>query len=470
VSFTSYPFLFLFLPVFLGMYVLIPARWRAGLLLIASLGFYAAWDWRFLILLQSVTIVSYATAHWITTSSNQRESFLRLSFGVGFNLITLAIFKYANFGLEALNTLVRTLGLPAIPMLEVILPVGLSFYVFAAIAYLVDVHRKDTPASNDPIRFAAFMGSFVHILNGPILRSSVLEQFAAPQVNLESFARGATRFMAGLSKKILLADPLGPLVQTVFATPQPSAADVWLGAFAYTMQLFFDFAGYSDMAIGLAGMLGFSYPENFNHPYTARSITEFWQRWHLSLSRFLRQYLYIPLGGNRHGTTRTYINLFLTMALGGLWHGANWTFVIWGAWNGGFLMLERFLANRFKLPVPPVWYALPKTMAIVILGRLFFVAPSVSRALEMFAGAFGFHGFQLSANVALDATPERLLTLLAGTLLVYLAPWWAKLEPNLNPIQLRVYHGAQLALAPMFVFAVMTLAAQDYTPFLYFRF
>ncbi|MEN9437432.1 MAG: hypothetical protein RIR09_2087, partial [Pseudomonadota bacterium] len=240
----------------------------------------------------------------------------------------------------------------------------------------------------------------------------------------------------------------------------PTLADAWLGATAYTIQLFFDFSGYTDMAIGLALMIGFVFPENFNDPYVSRSITEFWKRWHMSLSNWLREYLYIALGGNRKGTARTYLNLFLTMLLGGLWHGANWTFVVWGAWHGGILVLERYWEQRFGKPFFPRWLQVIKTMLLVMLGWVVFRATDVAGAFAMYRGMLGLNGLDFSPSVAWQVTPDRLGLLMASIGLVYAMPW------------LKRHSGSALRflVIPLFLWAVATLSSQSFTPFLYFQF
>jgi alginate O-acetyltransferase complex protein AlgI len=465
-SFTVYSFLLLFLPLTLATYFLTPARLRVVPLLLCSWIFYGLWNPWFLALLIAVTTSAYGFGRLISSASSPSSRRRLLTVGVVLNLAALAYFKYAQFGLETLNRLLNLVQhAPLNASIQGLLPVGLSFYVFNAIAYLIDVSRNETTASSDPLRFAASFAFFASLLNGPLLRQAqITPQLLAPQVSLQGFGAGAMRFMIGFCKKLLIADTLSPLVQGCFASSDSSsAANVWLGGLAYTVQLYYDFSGYSDMAIGVAAMLGIVLPENFNHPYTALSITEFWQRWHMSLSSFLKRYVYFSLGGNRHGEIRTYFNLLATMLIGGLWHGANWTFVLWGAWNGGFLMLERFLKNRFKCPAPPAWYALPKMMVVVILGRFFFISSDAGQALEKFAAAFGLRGWELTHNAALVATPERLTALGAGLALCYIAPHWHKLE-------FRVAILSRSLLLPVFWLALALVAARSASPFLYFRF
>ncbi len=330
--FSSNIFLFAFLPLFLLCYYLVPTRARSALILAFSYAFYAWWRPEFLGLLVGVTVVSHWFALAIEATADERRRYHLLTAGVISNLLALGYFKYANFGIDSLNALLAGLGVNAVDFTRVILPIGLSFYIFHAISYLVDIYRREVPPAHNMIDFAAFIALFPHLIAGPVLRYHLLaEQFRSRVHSLERFARGCTIFMVGFCNKVLIADPVAPLVNAAFSAPSPTLADSWMGTLAYTVQLFFDFNGYSGMAIGLALMIGFVFPENFNDPYLSHSITDFWKRWHMSLSNWLRVYLYFGLGGNRQGIARTYINLFVTMLLGGLWHGANWTFALWGA-------------------------------------------------------------------------------------------------------------------------------------------
>ncbi|GHF38088.1 alginate O-acetyltransferase complex protein AlgI [Deinococcus metalli] len=465
--FSSYIFLFAFLPAFLLAYGLTPARWRSWTILAGSLLFYGWTQPAFLLLLVTVIVVTYVLGGRVLATQG-RARWAWLTAGVVVNLGLLGYFKYANMTVSSMNGVRDLFGLDPLTWTHVVLPMGLSFYIFHAISYLVDLHRGTARAPKNIVDFGAFVSLFPHLVAGPILKFHLLaDQFRERTHTPEQFALGAQRFMMGLSKKVLLADPLAPLVNAAYSAPHPGAADAWLGSVAYTVQLFFDFSGYSDMAIGLALMLGFKFPENFLDPYTATSITAFWQRWHVSLGTFLREYVYIPLGGNRHGLTRTNLNLFLTMAVGGLWHGANWTFVLWGMWNGGFLVLERVLKKKFGRPPPPVWYAVPKVMLIIILGRVLFRSDSVAHAGEVYRALAGFNGLNFTPDVAFTVTPERLAVLAAGIAVVYVSPLWRSRSAQLRPALVRT---AQYALTPVFLLAVATLAAQHYAPFLYFQF
>jgi len=459
--FSSNIFLFGFLPLFLVCYYLTPWRAKSALILAFSYAFYAWWRPDFLALLVGVTTVSYGFALAIGASADDSRRHRLLTTGVTLNLLALGYFKYANFGIESLNVALNGLGFNAIEFTRVLLPIGLSFYIFHAISYLVDIYRREAPPARDFVDFAAFIALFPHLVAGPVLRYHLLaQQFRSRTHSVDRFARGCVVFMIGFCKKVLIADTVAPLVEAAFSAPQPTLADAWLGAVAYTIQLFFDFSGYTDMAIGLALMIGFVFPENFNDPYVSRSITEFWKRWHMSLSNWLREYLYISLGGNRKGLLRTYINLFLTMLLGGLWHGANWTFVLWGAWHGGILILERYWEQRWGKPLLPAWLRVVKTMLLVVFGWVLFRAVNIASAGRMFEGMLGLNGIAFSPPVEWQVTPDRLIVLLLGIGLVYAMPW------------LKRSGGAHLRylLLPLFLWAVATLSAQSFTPFLYFQF
>lgn len=467
--FSSNLFLFAFLPLFLACYYLTPWRARSALILLFSYTFYAWLRPDFLTLLIGVTGFSYSVALAIEASAEQSRRHRLLVAGVSINLLALAYFKYANFGIDSLNAGLLALGLPTVEFGRVLLPIGLSFYIFHAISYLVDIYRREAPPARNLIDFAAFIALFPHLVAGPVLRYHLLaEQFRNRDHTLERFARGCALFMIGFCKKVLIADSVAPLADAAFSAPMPSLADAWMGAVAYTVQLFFDFSGYTDMAIGLALMIGFVFPENFNDPYTARSIADFWKRWHMSLSNWLREYLYVALGGNRKGVYRTYLNLFLTMLLGGLWHGANWTFVLWGAWHGAILVAERYWDRRVGRPLLPHWLAVAKTMLLVVIGWVMFRAVDIAEASRMFRGMLGLNGVALSPPVMWQTTPDRVGIMLLGIALIYAMPWWKRHSGT--PVIGQGLRALRYMLIPLFLWGVATLSAQSFTPFLYFQF
>jgi len=459
--FSSAFFLFAFLPVFLLAYYATPFRWRSALILAFSYAFYAWWRPDFLALLVGVTLGSYwiALAMGATQDEGKRKRWV--SFGVAANLAALAYFKYANFGVDTLNALLAAAGAQPLAFAHVLLPIGLSFYIFHAISYLVDIYRREAEPTRDVVDFAAFIALFPHLIAGPMLRYHLLaEQFRAREHSWRRFSKGCVIFMVGFCKKVLVADTIAPVADAAFGLSAPTFADAWLGTIAYALQLFFDFSGYSDMAIGLAWMIGFEFPQNFNDPYLARSITDFWKRWHMSLSGWLRRYLYIPLGGNRHGRTRTHFNLFATMVLGGLWHGAHWTFVLWGALHGGALVAERIASERPGARPWPVWLAAARTLLIVLVGWVLFRSADVAGAGVMLGGMAGAHGLPISPQVAWHLTSDRVVVLALAVALVCASPWLRRMQGGV----------LRYLLVPLFLWAVAALAAQSFRPFLYFQF
>lgn len=451
----------MFLPVFLATYYLIPFRSRSALILLFSYLFYGWWRPDFALLLGAVSVGTYVLTLAMESARWRAHRFAVLTLAVSLNLAALAYFKYFNFGVDSLNAMLGLAGLSPFTYARVVLPIGLSFFIFQAISYMVDVYRGDAPKTENLFDFAAFISFFPQLVAGPVLRYQPLaDQFRHRVHSWKIFSQGCLIFMAGFCGKVLVADPMAPLVDAAFSIHNPTLLDAWLGTAAYTVQLFFDFSGYSTMAIGLGLMVGFVFPKNFDDPYTSASITEFWRRWHMSLSTWLRVYLYVPLGGNRLGHLRTYINLTLTMLLGGLWHGANWTFLVWGAWHGGFLALERHWRERHPEPRLPRPIAVAWTLLLVMIGWVFFRAADLGAAFRILSGMAGFSGLHISPALAWQVAPERLLVMLFGGVLVFALPW----------LRLRSEGRLRLLLIPLFLWAVATLSSQAFTPFLYFQF
>ena len=371
-------------------------EWRKIALLLASWFFYGAWDARFVALLFVSAFINWALALGIARSTDDRTGRALVTVGVVANLGVLGYFKYAGFFLEQLAALLTPLGFGRdLPLLQVVLPVGVSFFTFQAISYLVDVHRRRIPAAN-LLDLTLLMSFFPHLVAGPIVRGAdLLPQFRrVPTIDRGTVAAALLLILWGLFKKAVIASQLaGALFDPAFFDPaNRSSFDLLIGAYGYAVQIYCDFSAYSDMAIGLAALLGYTFPRNFDQPYRAASLQDFWRRWHISLSSWLRDYLYIPLGGSRKGPVRTYINLFLTMLLGGLWHGASWAFVIWGALHGGWLAIERFWARHRPagLPMAPRWAGIVLTFHVVVLGWIFFRAQGEGEAFaylgQLFAG------------------------------------------------------------------------------------
>lgn len=360
-------------------------EWRKIALLMASWCFYGAWDGRFVLLLFLSASGNWALARAIAASERPARGLVTL--GVILNLGVLAYFKYAGFFLEQLDALLLSLGFARdVPLMQVFLPVGVSFFTFQAISYLVDVQQRRIPPA-EWLDLTLLMSFFPHLVAGPIVRGSdLLPQFRqAPRLERGAVAAALLLILWGMFKKTVVASQLATaLVDPAFRDPlHRSSLDLLFGAYGYAVQIYCDFSAYSDMAIGLAMLLGYRFPRNFDQPYRAATLQDFWRRWHISLSSWLRDYLYIPLGGSRKGRLRTYLNLFLTMLLGGLWHGANWTFLLWGALHGGWLAIERALTRGFRGRVAlPRWIGILITFHVVVLGWVFFRAPGLHEALS----------------------------------------------------------------------------------------
>ena len=464
--FASVEFLTLFLPLFFIAYLVAPGRSRNLVLLLASWIFYGWWKPVFLLLLWGVTVVAFAFGRAIEASPTDQGKQRLLAWGAAVNLALLAWFKYANLAVGTANDGLSLLDAGHMAWDPVILPIGLSFYILHAISYLYDIRRGVVKAEPSLIAFGVYIAMFSQLVAGPVIRYRwVDKELASRRLDFRGFSAGARRFMTGFAMKVLIADSLAPLVNTAFTLARPSLADAWLGTGTYALQLYFDFAGYSAMAIGLGLMLGFHFPENFNNPYLSTSIQEFWRRWHISLSGWLRDYLYIALGGNRAGSARTYVNLILTMAIGGLWHGAAWTFVAWGLLHGLALAVERLAVNR-GIRLPSV-LSYPLTMAVVLIAWTLFRASSWSAAQAMLMGQFGLHEIGLSAQLSLALHPVVLLWLCLGLAIV----WWPALEARLPGGGLALPRWWR-ALWPVatFIYALAVLEGHETVPFLYFQF
>jgi alginate O-acetyltransferase complex protein AlgI len=342
--FSSVGFLFLYLPTAAFLYWLAPPRWKNVVLAALSIVFYALGEPRFVFLMLFSVLLNFRFAIAIERCTDLRQKRALLAAATGINIGTLALFKYADFIFGNINLVLRPLGKSIDGFSSVAVPLGISFYTFHAISYLIDVYRGNARPNSSLIQYSLYIMLFPQLVAGPIVRyKDIYQQLPERKVTAADVSDGILRFTIGLAKKVLIADPLGAIADAGFSSPasELAAADAWLYLVSYTLQIYFDFSGYSDMAIGLARLFGFRFPENFNYPYTARSVQEFWRRWHISLSTWFRDYVYVPLGGNRRGQLRTLCNLWIVFLMAGLWHGAHWKFVAWGAIHGLFLTLER---------------------------------------------------------------------------------------------------------------------------------
>jgi alginate O-acetyltransferase complex protein AlgI len=477
--FSSYLFLFYFLPVALLLYYAGPQRARHLVLTVLSYIFYGWANPLFVVLLFISTAIDYFAGlvmgrHPAVDAPGvgpRRPHAARLALVVSIcsNLTLLGFFKYYNFGAENVEALARWLGLPGLGLdaaLRVTLPLGISFYTFQSMSYSIDVYRGDAAPIRSFIDFACFVSMFPQLVAGPIIRfQEVADQLRERTHTTTKFARGVAFFCVGLAKKVLLANPCGKIADLAFEAGSLDPAEAWYGVTAYAFQIYFDFSGYSDMAIGLGLMLGFMFAKNFDSPYRSQSITEFWHRWHISLSTWLRDYLYVPLGGNRKGKVRTYVNLFIVMLLGGLWHGAAWNFVIWGALHGGLLAFERLRGKAAlygRLPRP---LRVAVTFVIVLITWVFFRAPDLPEAVRYLGDMAALGTPQEGAGLlnGIIYGPYYLGTFLLAGAIVWMAPQtWDWTRTLTLP-------KAATVLA-LLVLSAVVLTTQAYNPFIYYIF
>ncbi|MGE8504094.1 MAG: MBOAT family O-acyltransferase [Pseudomonas sp.] len=469
--FASLEFLILFLPAFMLAYSLVRPGGRNHVLLLGSWFFYGWLSPVFLLLHVVLTIVGWVGGLLVErTREDSRQRIRLLVVLITVNVLVLCWYKYANIIAATFNELITYYGALPFEWQKVALPAGLSFIVLQVISYLVDVHRQVVPVERRFSNFATYLAMFGHSIAGPIIRYDwVRQELNQRYFNPQNFALGSRRFMIGMSMKVLVADSLSPLVSVAFALENPSFVDAWIGCLAYSMQLFFDFAGYSAMAIGLGLMLGFHFPENFNRPYWARNIQDFWRRWHISLSSWLRDYLYIGLGGNRFGTWKTYRNLFLIMAIGGLWHGGDsWNYVLWGAAHGIALCIDRAW-SRSGLPDLPAWLAHTVTLLFVFLAWTLFRSHDFDTALGMYAGQFGLHTFALGDAMAATLRPAHGIAALLGVICILLPLYQERAEARFGEVWLFRAIGTLWPIGG-FLLAFALIASRETVPFLYFQF
>jgi len=468
VVFSSHVFLFYFLPVVLAVYYALP-RYRNGFLTLASYVFYGWWEPWFVLLMMTSTGIDYICGGIISRpGATKRQRRTALVTAIVADMGLLAFFKYYTFTAENINRLAAALGAGPglLPLLHVGLPIGISFYTFESMSYSIDVYRGIVKPARSLADLACFISLFPHLVAGPIVRYNIIaDQIRYREHTAARFAEGVALFILGFAKKILLANPAGSLADAVFNAKAPFWADAWVGVIAYAFQIYFDFSGYSDMAVGLARMFGFIIPPNFATPYLSESITEFWRRWHISLSTWLRDYLYIPLGGNQRGPLRTYVNLAVVMVLGGLWHGANWTFLIWGAFHGTLLALERSIGKRTPFFWLPRGGRIAANFILVLLSWVLFRSPDLGHALSYYGAMFGV--IAPSGSSALLAaeiyTPWNLFILLLCALCSFTRLEVYDWVPNLTAPKVA-------ALAPLFLLTVLAMFTQTFNPFLYFQF
>lgn len=471
--FSNIVFLGLFLPITFLAYYLLPQRLRNPLLALASIIFYAWGEPRFVILMLVSVAINFYSARLMDRSASRRAVLLAT---VAANLLILAFFKYGNFLVDNLNVLLAPVGLSPIELRPVPLPIGISFYTFHAISYLIDIYRRNAKPNRNIIEYSLYIMLFPQLIAGPIIRyKDIYTQLPKRSASIEDITAGCVRFAMGLAKKVLIANQLGMVADAGFDAPADhlGALVAWICLICYTLQIYFDFSGYSDMAIGLGRMFGFRFPENFNYPYSARSIQDFWRRWHISLSTWFRDYVYIPLGGNRKGEGRTLLNLWIVFLLTGFWHGASWSFVLWGAIHGFFLMLERF-GRRLDVRIPRAAGTL-YAILVVMFAWVFFRSESLGQALQYVLALVGYWPADQWAVTVQSIYSTHTLLLTIGAVILSLGVY-PSIEKALQPAWQRMADYAvdgwmrAALIAPALILSCMSIAMGQYNPFIYFRF
>ncbi len=464
--FSSIPFLYYFLPCVLILYMIVPKNFKNGALLLASLVFYAWGEPVFVVLMMLSIVLGYIFGLLIEKYRGTKACKPLMIVSVAISLGFLGYFKYADFFLENVNML---LGVE-IPLLRIALPIGISFYTFQLLSYTVDVCRGEVSAQKNLINLAAYITMFPQLIAGPIVRYiDVEKQLRERTHSYEKILSGIERFMVGLGKKILISNALGELCEIFRASDDKSVVFFWVYAISYTLQIYFDFSGYSDMAIGLGKFFGFDFLENFNYPYISKSITEFWRRWHMSLGSWFRDYVYIPLGGNRVSKGRWYFNIFVVWALTGMWHGAEWNFIIWGLYFAVLLVLEKQLLLK-RLEKAKIWNHI-YVMLLIIISFVIFNAKDMAEAFEYIGGMFGFGKVPLLSTETIYYLRSYVVLLAAAiigstpyvknaVLKLLTQGMGRKLLPIVRPIWLAV----------IFVVCTAYLIDSSFNPFLYFRF
>ncbi len=464
--FSSHIFIFYFLPCVLLIYYLLPARQNLFLLIVSYI-FYGWTDPRLVLLMFATTLINYVCGNIIHRAADGPVARRRaLAVSVAASLALLGFFKYFGFMETNLNFLLGTVGAPFVPVLKVVLPAGISFYTFHCISYTVDIYRGEAKPVRRMSDFACFVALYPQLIAGPIIRyHTIAEQLVSRKHTFQKFSSGTALFILGFAKKVLIANEIGRVADAAFGAEAPTMLDAWFGVTAYALQIYFDFSAYSDMAVGLGRMIGFEFMRNFDGPYRSESITEFWRRWHISLSTFLRDYLYKPIGGNRLGPRRTYINLAIVMLLGGLWHGANWTFVIWGAYHGALLAWERWMGKESLYARMPRPIRIACTFVLVLFSWVLFRSATIGDAGHYFAAMFGLlpHASGTPLLAAFLYTPATLAMMALCAVLV------------LNPVQAfdwvdRITWPRVALLLVLFAYSLANLFVQSFNPFLYFQF
>ena len=455
--FSSIPFLFFFLPIFLILYYIVPFKLKNIVLLIFSLIFYAWGEPVYIVLMVFSSIVDYSNGRLIEKFPKKKKIFM--IFSVIVNLSLLGFFKYSNFLIDNINKLLSL----NIKSLNLSLPIGISFFTFQTMSYSIDVYRGKFKAEKNFLNFMTYVSMFPQLIAGPIVRyEDVSLELSKRKINFDNFNFGLIRFLEGLFKKVLIANSVGFIFTSItnMQYNEISVLTAWLAIFAFSFQIYFDFSGYSDMAIGIGKMLGFNYPENFNYPFIAKSITDFWRRWHMSLSSFFKDYVYIPLGGNRKNQFR---NILIVWMLTGLWHGASWNFIIWGIYFGVLLIGEKYIFNKYLNKIPNVIKHIT-TILLIVISFYIFAFDNMNLLVSFGKILFGFSGNSFIDNTFMFYITNYLITLIIATL--FSTPIYKifKERVKVNGIIILIVYSI------LFILTVSFLVSDTYNPFLYFRF
>jgi alginate O-acetyltransferase complex protein AlgI len=473
--FSSVTFLLYFLPIFICLYIIADKKYKNIVILLGSIIFYAWGAPKFIFIILGTTILDFVFVKIMYNSNTKTKKNMMLLLSLFMNVGLLFYFKYFNFFIDNLNPILKSVGNHPIEIIKIILPIGISFYTFESITYVVDVYRGIHKPLKNFWDYQLYIIFFPKLIAGPIVRYHDIAPQIYGRLNLpqtDNILIGLNRVVLGLSKKVLIANVVGQQANLIFEQENYNSLTTpiaWLGALCYTIQIYFDFSGYSDMAIGLAKMMGFQLPENFDKPYTSTSITEFWRRWHISLGSWMRNYLYIPLGGNKNGIIKTYFNLWIVFLLSGLWHGASFNFLLWGAYHGFWLVLERLIPNKLTNAIPNILKNL-KTFIIVLLGWVLFRIDTLQNAIEYYKRMFSFHDFKL-----IEVKNSLWFALIIGLFFSLIGKWSyiEALSKNWYGISVLSNKKATCLFfisAVLFILCISRILGSSFNPFIYFRF
>ncbi len=474
--FSSVTFLLLFLPLFLLLYYIVPQKFKNSILLLGSIFFYSWGAPRFIFVILLVTFVDFHLVHFMYDSTKELQRKLLLSLSVSINLSFLIYFKYSNFFVENVNALLYSAGIKQIVWTKLILPIGISFYTFESLTYVVDVYRRIHKPLDKFWDYQLYIILFPKLIAGPIVRYHEIADQITDRTQfdfIEYKLSGFVRFCSGLAKKVIIANVLAIQADSVFSMPPGnlSSALAWSGILSYTFQIYFDFSGYSDMAIGIGQMIGFKFPENFKDPYISQSVTEFWRRWHITLGKWMKNYLYIPLGGNKvKSKSRMYMNLWIVFIASGFWHGASWNFIVWGMYHGFFLVMERMFLLKF-LEKTGKWLSICFTFVVIVIGWVFFRTENLSSAFlfirQLFAFDFRGHLFLDNRFYFCLSLAVLISFLKSSDFGVKIHDWICPDVLKMNTIRLIV-----LSISALFLFSysLSAIASSSFNPFIYFRF